>query len=43
MMENVPLMMAWLPTTDAKIASTSTGHLTLSAFTFHKGKSPVNV
>jgi len=32
MMENVPLMMAWLSTTDAKIASTSTGHLTLSAF-----------
>jgi len=32
MMENVPLMMAWLPTTDAKIATTSTGHLTLSVF-----------
>ena len=31
-MENVPLMIAWLPTTDAKIANTSTGHLTLSAF-----------
>jgi hypothetical protein len=30
-MEKVPLMIAWLPTTDASIASTSTGHRTLSA------------
>jgi hypothetical protein len=30
-MENVPLIIAWLPTTDAKIASTSTGHLIDSA------------
>lgn len=34
MIENVPLMIAWLPTTEASIASPSTGHLTLS--TNHK-------
>jgi hypothetical protein len=37
-MENVPLMIAWLPTTDAKIASTSTGHRTHSAITKPKKK-----
>jgi hypothetical protein len=31
MIENVPLMIAWLPTTEARIAKISTGHLTLSA------------
>ena len=31
MIENVPLMIAWLPTTEARIANISTGHLTLSA------------
>jgi hypothetical protein len=30
MIENVPLMIAWLPTTEAKIANISTGHLILS-------------
>lgn len=28
--ENVPLMIAWLPTTEARMATTSTGHLTIS-------------
>ena len=33
MMENVPLMIAWLPTTEANIATARTGHLTLSTHT----------
>lgn len=31
MIENVPLMIAWLPTTAARMAIINTGHLTLSA------------
>lgn len=31
MIENVPLMIAWLPTTEARMATTSTGHLTGAA------------
>lgn len=30
MIENVPLMIAWLPTTEARMAIASTGHLKLS-------------
>lgn len=31
MIENVPVMMAWLPTTAARMAITRTGHLSFSA------------
>jgi len=31
MMEKVPVIMAWLPTTAARIATPSTGHLKFSA------------